>query len=320
MNSITQKANIRYMPHSVTTKVYAVEMLRNGSSVYHVCRKYHVSRTSLWRWHKKYNGTKESLFNGSHRPLTSHPNAHNEFEISWIKSYIKRNPHATLCELWYKLKRNKGYSRHPVSLYRFLKKLGYYGNYSLVEHSKYVPKPYDTPKELGQKWQIDVKYVPKECKCDCLPHDMKYYQYTCIDEASRERYIYHYVEQCAQNTIDFTERCIKYFGYTPKCIQTDNGMEFTYFKEVKKLHPFDEYCSLLNIHHKLIRPRTPRHNGKVERSHRNDNERFYKYLKFYSFEDLVKQAAQYLRRSNNIPMATLNYLTPKEMRKKLLSA
>ena len=34
-------------------------------------------------------------------------------------------------------------------------------------------------------------------------------------------------------------------------------------------------------------PRTPCHNGKVERSHRNDNERFYKYLSFYSYDDLI---------------------------------
>ena len=46
--------------------------------------------------------------------------------------------------------------------------------------------------------------------------------------------------------------------------------------------------------------------------HRNDNERFYSYLKFYSLEDLIKQGKAYLKRSNNIPMAVLGYLTPKE--------
>lgn len=62
------------------------------------------------------------------------------------------------------------------------------------------------------------------------------------------------------------------------------------------------------------------HNGKVERSHRNDNERFYSYLKFYSFEDLLKQGKAYLKRSNNIPMAVLGYLTPKEKRAELMCA
>ena len=58
---------------------------------------------------------------------------------------------------------------------------------------------------------------------------------------------------------------------------------------------------------------------KVERSHRNDNERFYSFLSFYSLEDLIKQGSKYLKRSNNIPMQILNYLTPIEMRQKLLN-
>ena len=76
----------------------------------------------------------------------------------------------------------------------------------------------------------------------------------------------------------------------------------------------------LGIKHHKIRPRTPEHNGKVERSHRNDNERFYSYLKFYSLEDLRKQGAAYLKRSNRIPMAVLGYLTPKEKRAELEKA
>jgi hypothetical protein len=35
-----------------------------------------------------------------------------------------------------------------------------------------------------------------------------FYQYTCIDEASRERDIYHYFEQTAESTVDFVQRCI----------------------------------------------------------------------------------------------------------------
>ncbi len=53
----------------------------------------------------------------------------------------------------------------------------------------------------------------------------------------------------------------------------------------------------------------------MERSHRNDNEWFYSYLKFFSLEDLIKQGKAYFKRSNNIPMAVLGYLTPKEKEK-----
>ena len=116
----------------------------------------------------------------------------------------------------------------------------------------------------------------------------------------------------------FVYRCFLFYGYKPEEIQTDNGIEFTWNQEkFKKIHPLNELCIKEHIYHHKIKPRTPRHNGKVERSHRNDNERFYNTLKFYSLEDLRYQAKLYLKRSNNIPMGVLNYKTPKEIRKQL---
>ena len=79
----------------------------------------------------------------------------------------------------------------------------------------------------------------------------------------------------------------------------------------------DVLLKSLDIQHKLIRPITPRHNGKVERSQRNDQQRFYSYLKFYSYNDLLMQIKAYLKRSNNIPIQSLNWLTPLEIRQKL---
>ena len=305
-----------YLPHDLNTRYYAVLSYRNGNKAVYICRKYHISKSSLSRWNRKFNGTKESLIDNSHRPLSPHPNSHTELEIKWIKDYTRRNPNITLCELWYKLKLNKGYTRHPGSLYRVLKRLGFYRNLNINHTSKYIRKPYNTPAKLGIKWQIDVKYVPKECKCNNLPNDKRYYQWTCIDEASRERFIYHYEEHTPANTVNFIYRCLLFYGYKPKEIQTDNGTEFTWNQEkMKIIHPLDQLCIKENIYHHKIRPRTPRHNGKVERSHRNDNERFYNNLKFYSLDDLRYQAKLYLKRSNNIPMSVLNYKTPIEFRK-----
>ena len=122
-NIITQnQKNIkRYLPHEIKTRENAVKMYRNCNDIGYVCRKYHISRTSLWRWNKKYDGSKESLEDKSHRPLSKHPKEHTETEIKWIKDLIKRNPHITLNEIWYKLKINKGYARKPASLYRVLR-------------------------------------------------------------------------------------------------------------------------------------------------------------------------------------------------------
>lgn len=314
MTSITH--NQRYLPHELNTKYYATKLYRNGYPISFVCRRYKISKSSLMRWNRKFDGTKESLLDKSHRPLTPHPNAHTNLEIKWIKDLIRRNPHISMSELYGKLRTERGYSRTASSLFRVLRKLGFY--IEKEKHEKYIPKKYDTPSDIGIKWQMDVKYVPKECYSGTTPD--KFYQYTIIEEATRERFIYPYKEQTSYSTIDFVKRAILYFGYQPKTIQTDNGSEFTYTTKTNKIHPLDILLNNLNITHQLIRPRTPRHNGKVERSHRNDQNRFYNYLKFYSYDDLKYQMKSYLNRSNNIPMQVLGWLSPIEKRNKINEA
>jgi len=303
----------RYLPHDLNTKFYAVKLYRQGYSISFVCRRYKISKRSLMRWNKKFDGTKESLIDKSHRPLSPHPNAHTEQELKWIENYLRRNPHISMCELYGKLRVEKGYSRNASSLFRVLRKMGIYVNKEKKE--RYTPKKYDTPSNIGIKWQMDVKYVPKYCYSG--NDGQKFYQYTIIDEASRERFIYPYQEQSSYSTIDFVKRAIVYFGYQPKIIQTDNGQEFTYTMKTDRTHPLDTLLNQLNITHQLIRPRTPRHNGKVERSHRNDQNRFYNFLSFYSYDDLKKQTKSYLKRSNNIPMQVLGWLSPLEMRNQI---
>lgn len=302
MNTISQ--NIRYYPHDLNTKFYAVRLYSKGYPLSLFCRRHHVSKSSLLRWMKKFDGTKESLIDKSHRPLSKHPNAHTDEEIKWIKDYTRRNPHITLPELYGKLRTEKGYSRHACSLFRIIRKMNL--SVDKQKHEKYIPKKYNTPKMIGIKWQMDVKYVPKECYVG--------------NEASRERFIYPYKEQSTYSTIDFVKRAIVYFGYKPQIIQTDNGSEFIHTSNTKRIHPLDILCEELKIIHKLIKPRTPRHNGKVERSHRNDQQRFYSNLSFYSYDDLLKQMKAYLKRSNNIPMQVLNWMTPIEKREQLKSS
>mgnify|MGYP003399148508 CR=1 FL=1 len=227
----------RYLPHDIKTRENAVKTYRNGNSISYVLRKYHISRTSLYRWNKAYDGTLESLMDKSHKPHTPHPNAHTEEEIKWIKDLLRRhkNDNLTLGEIWYKLRINKGYKRHIGSLYRVMRKLGYYKQININRTSKYVPKKYNTPKQIGIKWQIDVKFVPVLCQGKKIPCDKRFYQYTCIDEASRERFLFWYDEHTPANTVDFVKRCIEYYGYKPEEIQTDNGTEFTYNKEQIKV-------------------------------------------------------------------------------------
>jgi len=90
-----------------------------------------------------------------------------------------------------------------------------------------------------------------------------------------------------------------------ECVQTDNGFEFTNrFSNCKRDLPtlFETATAQLGIRHKLIRPYTPRHNGKAERSHREDQKHFYSSRSFYSPDDFAELFAVHNPRSNNFPM------------------
>ena len=153
-NNISQNNKKRYLPHDINTRKYAVEMYRNCGDINYVCRKYHISRISLWRWNKIYDGTKESITDKSHRPNSKHPNAHTNQEIRWIRNYIRRNPRITLNELWAKLKREKGYTRTIPALYRVIRRLNikFYKGMNIKDTSKKKHnKKYETPKNIGEK-------------------------------------------------------------------------------------------------------------------------------------------------------------------------
>ena len=114
MNSISHSN--RYLPHENLTRFHAVKLYRTGVGVSFVCRRYHISKASLMRWNKRFDGSRESLADKSHRPHTPHPNAHSETELKWIRDLHRRNPHISLLEMYGTLKTNKGYKRHSLSL------------------------------------------------------------------------------------------------------------------------------------------------------------------------------------------------------------
>ena len=175
---------------------------------------------------------------------------------------------------------------------------------------KYRPKPYEQMQYPGQRVQVDVKHVPVKCSAA----GEKYYQYTAIDEYSRHRVLGAFKELSTYSSAEFVDMMIANFPFKIECVQTDNGSEFVKpFTERKgKSTLFERRLGECGIKHKLIRPYTPRHNGKVERSHRKDNEYFYAVKRFYSFEDFERQLAIHNRWYNNFPMVPLGFRSPRE--------
>lgn len=306
--------------NTVTQNMLFRQALIKYSQKYGVTKaaiRYKTNRQYIYRWLKRYDGTIQSLADKSHRPH-HHPNQHTESEIKLIKDMRRRNPNAGLVVFWVKL-RQRGYTRSITGLYRVLKKMGEMA--VKLRNPKYIPKEYEQMRFPGQRVQIDVKVVPASCIVGESKGE-KFYQYTAIDEYSRFRYISAFKEQSSYSSEQFLNQLVKAFKFPIHCVQTDNGQEFTKrLGSSQKPTPtlFEKRLSELKIQHKLIKPYTPRHNGKVERSHRKDNEYFYASHKFYSFDDFKKQLAVRNREYNKFPIRPLNWKAPADYIKAFLS-
>lgn len=280
--------------------------IKNG--VTKAARQYKVSRKTIYKWKKRYLNDPKDL---KDRPTNPgyHPNQHTKEEIELIKKMLRRNKDIGIVRLWIKL-RGRGYTRSISGLYNVMIRLGIYKkrkNKKKKKIPKYIQMTYP-----GERLQVDIKYVPNECVTNS--GGFRYYQYTAIDEYSRYRIIEIYNSNTTYEAYKFIKKVIKQFPYKIQEIRTDNGLQFTnrLVSKTNKLTMFERYLREVGIKHDKIKPFTPKHNGKVERSHRKDEEWFYRDRKFYSLEDIRKQMRVYLREYNKFPMKPLNWESPIE--------
>jgi transposase InsO family protein len=277
----------------------------------YAAQKYGVSLSSVKRWSKRYDGTWQSLKERSHKPH-KHPKQHTPEEETAIRRvflavYQRYGWDGVYAEL---IKRGE-YKRSFGGMYRAATRMGLgYG-----KERKRPPRSARRYPELttpGEKVQIDVKEVPYHCLKGAAKQDNKrLYQYTAIDECTRIRFVYGYEEHTPENSVDFLGRIKEVFPFKIQTIQTDNGTEFTYrFISKDTLCPFETALIKQEINHRLIPPRTPWKNGKVERSHRNDQRYFYDWEKFSDVHELNIKLTSHLAWSNNKAMRTLDWTSP----------
>ncbi|PJE57425.1 MAG: hypothetical protein COU82_02135 [Candidatus Portnoybacteria bacterium CG10_big_fil_rev_8_21_14_0_10_38_18] len=185
----------------------------------------------------------------------------------------------------------------------------------IQKKKKWVPKT----TYPGDLIEIDVVYTRK-FKGNWL------YQYTAIDNCTRWKYSWTTLEQSNRTAVVFLEKVINNFPFKIKAIKTDNASIFTnrytgYQKSADpmnpRLHIFDKTSLRCGIIHYLIDPGKPQQNGKVERSHRTDRERFWNNIQFNNLKELKQKQQEYLRWYNTkCPHLGIHGLTPEE---KLLS-
>ena len=322
MDSLPQPGARNYTPHLYQTRLHSCKRIRESHwEVWKVLSYYHVKRSSLYRWLRRFDELGEDgLRDRSHKPKTPHPSTicpKAAYKVKCFHDQAGKHNWSSV-DIWVKTV-SSGFPMSYSTALRYLKRLEGYRPYGT--NPKRHCKKYQTPPFPGDKWQMDVKFVPAECKSPKLPGDKSYYQYTVLDEASRKRFLWFADEHSMFESARALGAAIAFFGYAPKVLQTDNGTEFTdrtfakpgskYAKEGPCL--LDAFCQRQGIFHKLIRPRTPEHNGKVERSHRIDRERFYRTLSFYSLGDLREQGSRWMKRYNSTPRMALGLRTPDQM-------
>lgn len=269
------------------------------------------SKRSLERWVSLYKqGGIEAL-----KPLSTEPKTQKkETSIDIKEQVITLRTETGLCALkiHWRLKK-QGVDIHPRTIGKILKKEGLVRKYR-TKKVKY--KYLRAERQPGELLEMDVKYVPGAIQ------GLKYYQYTVIDTATRWRHLEVFDEQSTHHAIRMMEIVREKFPHPIKAIKTDNHSTFTNYYvgtgkrsdlTVKTVHALDQWCAKHYIVHYLIDPGKPAQNGTVERSHREDEEKFYQRNTFTSAKQLKQKIRLWNDYYNNLEHCGLNGQTPNEV-------
>ena len=267
-------------------------------------------KRSLERWVAAYKAWGEAGL----EPKSTEPKTQKDETPIYIKERIievRKKTKKCALKIHWQLEK-EGIHIHERTIGKILKKEGLVRKYR-VRKIKY--KYIKALRQPGELVEIDVKYVPGRIK------NKRYYQYTAVDSASRWRHLSVYEEQTNSHSILFLKEVIGRFEHKIQAIKTDNGAIFTNYytsmtkrsdMTVKTIHALDIFCKENNIIHYLIDPGKPAQNGTVERSHREDQEKFYEKNKFKNFSDLQIKLEKWNMYYNDLEHCGLNGQTPNE--------
>ena len=304
---------MKTMPKSTKEEKYRwiKPILDEEISIKNMAKVCPFSERSLKYWLAHYREFRmDGLENKSRRPKTNPKETH----IRIKERIIELRKETKKCALKLKWQLAKeGIVVHRNTIQKIIKKEGLTRKYRTRKiRYQYVR----IPLKQGELVEIDVKYVPN------LVANKRYYQFTAIDCASRWRYLRIYDDYSNFHSKRFLEELLVVAPFRIRAIKTDNGSNFTnrytgYLKSSDpinpKLHAFDLACQKYNIIHYLIDPGKPNQNGKVERSHRTDQEMFYERNTFKTLKDLKIKIKLWNNEYNNMEHCGLNGKTPNEI-------
>ena len=270
------------------------------------CARRGFGRSFYYKWWKRFEKSKfklQSLNEKSRKPRRSPTKIKRNKEIEILELRAQGNG----CRMIKAIldRKNKGHSTATINhvINKRKKPKNKIKNKKLNPHNRRYEMPIP-----GQRIQMDVKYFPHKIK------GKKAYVYVAIDECTRWRYTKAYDTLNGLLTVEFIKEVKANAPFPIFCVQTDNGQEFTFrFLSEKKKHPLDIWCEEEGIKHQCIPPGVKELNGKVERSHRIDDQYFYWRAPRESFEGLNMAMKDWIKYYNEKrPHGGLGYKTPLE--------
>jgi transposase InsO family protein len=238
------------------------------------CRYFGISRQLYYTWLRRYQSDgPEGLRDRSRRPHVS-PNA-THVEVVGKILYLRQNYHFGPGKIAMYLKRYHDVQISNSGVWRILKRLELNRLPVSQRYQRHDRRWKRYEKQLpGHRVQIDVKFIePIQAAAQATKGPQrrrKFYQFTAIDDCTRLRVLRIYPAANQKTAIKFLDYVLQRLPFRVEVIQTDNGAEF---QSSFHYHVLDK-----GVGHVYIKPRTPRLNGKVERSHRIDAEEFYRLL------------------------------------------
>ncbi len=247
-----------------------------SGNVAKTCRYFGIPRSSFYRWRNVYLERGEEGLRCQKPIAKSHPNQTPDEVVEKIL-YLRRKYHLGPVRIMWYMARYHQMRVSDATIYRVLKRHGVSRLPGKVGCRKVHTKRYN--KQVpGHHIQMDVKFLIFKNKAG---KKIKRYQYTAIDDATRVRALKIFNRHTQKNAIAFVDHVVAKFPFRIQQIRTDRGHEFQ--------AQFHWHVEDLGIRHAYIKPRTPQLNGKVERSHRSDQEEFYQLLSYKSDVDLHKK-------------------------------
>jgi transposase InsO family protein len=290
----------------VRRKLSVLSYIKEIGNVQESCRDLGVPRSSFYRWRKAFAAHgKEGLVR--RRPIArSHPR---QIPPEYVEKilHLRCQYHLGPQRIAWYLERYHGFRTSCSSVYRTLKRQGIGPLPRKVLNRTMHSRRY-AKQVPGHHIQIDVKFL---ALVTGEGRRVRRYQYTAIDDATRVRALKIYRRHNQQSSIDFMDYVIEKFPFRIHTVRTDRGHEWQ-----AKFHWHVEDAG---IRHVYIKARTPQLNGKVERSHRTDQEEFYQLLTYTDDVDLNGKLAQWETFYNlNRPHTAHRGKSPYEVMKSLL--